>query len=258
VTVDGLLHACSPRHPIPAARQPLGIRYTAGAASSASGTRSGPGDERGGTIAIRCRTDRRGPMSTASTTASWTPASTGSCVGSWPRTARLGTVGRGLDAWLRGLPERERPPAVAARTARRGVARRADRRSQAAPRAVPRAVPQTARAPRPNVHQARQILSIREDLLPRSITDELQEPPRPPAAVPYDQFLDLIRRNCAFRSTRCSRTSARRPLGSASIGQIHLATLHGGEQVVVKAVKPGSARLCAATPCCSRAGGSCS
>ena len=84
-----------------------------------------------------------------------------------------------------------------------------------------------------------QILSLREDLLPKSVTDELKNLLDRLPAVPFDRFVELIARDLGIDPTAAFASIERKPLGSASIGQTHLATLLTGERVVIKVVKPG-------------------
>ena len=87
-----------------------------------------------------------------------------------------------------------------------------------------------------------QILSVREDLLPKPITEELKGLLDRLPAVSYPQFLKLVEKYLGRPVDEVFAHVRTRPLGSASIGQIHLATTHQGEQVVLKIVKPGVRR----------------
>lgn len=84
-----------------------------------------------------------------------------------------------------------------------------------------------------------QILSLREDILPKTVTGELKNLLDRLPAVPYDRFVELIRKDLGVEPTAAFAEIERRPLGSASIGQTHLASLVTGERVVIKVVKPG-------------------
>ena len=88
-----------------------------------------------------------------------------------------------------------------------------------------------------------QMLSTRRDLLPEDIADELkrlqdQVPPFPgelaAARVESELEMTLAEAFAAFD---------RVPLASASIAQVHAATLHSGEDVVVKIIRPGIDRI---------------
>jgi ubiquinone biosynthesis protein len=84
-----------------------------------------------------------------------------------------------------------------------------------------------------------QILSSREDLLPSHVTEELKNLLDRLPAVPYPAFFELVTRHLGRPVDEVFAHIRTRPLGSASIGQTHLAALHSGEQVVIKVVKPG-------------------
>jgi ubiquinone biosynthesis protein len=84
-----------------------------------------------------------------------------------------------------------------------------------------------------------QILSLREDILPKSVTEELKHLLDRLPAVPYERFLELIARDLGIDPVAAFAEINRQPIGSASIGQTHLARLHTGERVVLKVVKPG-------------------
>jgi ubiquinone biosynthesis protein len=87
-----------------------------------------------------------------------------------------------------------------------------------------------------------QILSLREDLLPASVTSELKNLLDHLPAVPYERFLELVARNLGRPVDEVFVHIRSTPVGSASIGQIHLATTRSGEQVILKMVKPGIRR----------------
>jgi len=87
-----------------------------------------------------------------------------------------------------------------------------------------------------------QILSSREDLLPRHVTEELKNLLDRLPAVPYPKFFELLTEHLGQPVDEVFTHVQTRPLGSASIGQTHLAKLHSGEPVVLKVVKPGIKR----------------
>jgi ubiquinone biosynthesis protein len=84
-----------------------------------------------------------------------------------------------------------------------------------------------------------QILSLREDLLPSALTEELKKLLDKLPSVPYPTFYELVSKHLGRPVDEVFAHIRTRPLGSASIGQIHLATLQSGEQVILKVVKPG-------------------
>ncbi len=84
-----------------------------------------------------------------------------------------------------------------------------------------------------------QILALREDILPRIVTEELKNLLDRLPEVPFDVMEELIRFNLDRPLEEVFTYIDPDPLGSASIGQTHVASLHSGEKVVIKVVKPG-------------------
>ncbi len=84
-----------------------------------------------------------------------------------------------------------------------------------------------------------QILSLRKDLLPREVTDELKNLLDRLPALPYPRFEELVGRELGRPVEEVFSWVEPEPLGSASIGQIHRATTRNHEDVILKLVKPG-------------------
>ena len=84
-----------------------------------------------------------------------------------------------------------------------------------------------------------QILSLREDVLPKEITDELKNLLGRLPALPFDRFLELVSTELRQPADSVFSWVEPQPMGSASIGQAHRATTLDGDQVVLKLVKPG-------------------
>ncbi len=84
-----------------------------------------------------------------------------------------------------------------------------------------------------------QILSLREDLLPRPITDELKHLLNRLPVVPLHVLVGIIERDLKRPVDRMFQSIDPIPLGSASIGQTHRAVTLDGEPVLLKVVKPG-------------------
>lgn len=84
-----------------------------------------------------------------------------------------------------------------------------------------------------------QILSLREDILPTSITSELRNLLNRLPVVPFSVFCDLVERDLGRPVNRLYESIDPIPIGSASIAQIHRATTITGDDVVIKVVKPG-------------------
>jgi ubiquinone biosynthesis protein len=84
-----------------------------------------------------------------------------------------------------------------------------------------------------------QILSLRQDLLPREITEELKNLLDRLPVVSFERFREIVTRELGRPAEEVFARIDPQPLASASIAQIHLARTHDGEEVVLKAVKPG-------------------
>jgi ubiquinone biosynthesis protein len=84
-----------------------------------------------------------------------------------------------------------------------------------------------------------QILSLREDLLPTEITNELKNLLDRLPAVSYERFKELIVESLKMPLNLMFRWIDPIPLGSASLAQTHRARLVTNEKVVIKALKPG-------------------
>ncbi|WJW75569.1 ubiquinone biosynthesis regulatory protein kinase UbiB [Thiohalobacter sp. IOR34] len=88
-----------------------------------------------------------------------------------------------------------------------------------------------------------QILSTRRDLLPDDIADELASLQDRVPPFPGEQARALIERELGHPVGELFAAFDETPLASASIAQVHTATLHSGEQVVVKVLRPGIERV---------------
>lgn len=84
-----------------------------------------------------------------------------------------------------------------------------------------------------------QILSLREDILPKPITQELKHLLDRLPEVPFDRMKEIMEENLGAPLDRFFETVHEKPLGSASIAQTHLARTLDGDDVVLKVVKPG-------------------
>ncbi len=84
-----------------------------------------------------------------------------------------------------------------------------------------------------------QVLSLREDLLPREVTDELKNLLDRLPAVPYPRFLELVAEGLGRPVEESFSWIEPIPAGSASIAQSHRATTLDGDSVILKVVKPG-------------------
>src|SRR5579862_366022 len=86
-----------------------------------------------------------------------------------------------------------------------------------------------------------QVLSTRADLLPAEFQAELAKLQDSTARVAPEVIEDTIRTELGAATTEVFATFEAEPLASASIGQVHAATLHDGTDVVVKVRRPGAA-----------------
>ena len=84
-----------------------------------------------------------------------------------------------------------------------------------------------------------QILSLREDLLPKRITDELKHLLNRLPVAPLPVLVRIIEKDLQCSVDDLFLQIDPVPLGSASIGQTHRATTRDGDPVIVKVVKPG-------------------
>ncbi len=84
-----------------------------------------------------------------------------------------------------------------------------------------------------------QILSLREDLLPRPVTEELKNLLDRLPAVRFERFLELVANGLGRPVDEMFVWIEPLPAGSASIAQSHRATTVDGDQVILKVVKPG-------------------
>lgn len=84
-----------------------------------------------------------------------------------------------------------------------------------------------------------QILSTRPDLLPLPLIKELERLQYDVAAFPYEDAKRIIETELQRPLKEVYSEFGHIPLAAASIGQVHKATLHTGEHVVVKVQRPG-------------------
>jgi ubiquinone biosynthesis protein len=83
-----------------------------------------------------------------------------------------------------------------------------------------------------------QMLSTRRDLLPPDIADELAKLQDDVPPFPEQQAIAIIEKGLRKPVAELFASFEARPMASASVAQVHAATLHSGEKVVVKVIRP--------------------
>ncbi len=84
-----------------------------------------------------------------------------------------------------------------------------------------------------------QALSNRPDILPAELIKELQKLQSEVPAFSYDTAKVILEDELGKTIEEVFEEFYKKPIGSASIGQVHRARLHNGENVVVKIQRPG-------------------
>ncbi len=84
-----------------------------------------------------------------------------------------------------------------------------------------------------------QAASTRGDVIPEAIVQELMKLQDEVAPFPYAQVREIVRDELGDDPEKVFATFDETPLASASIGQVHAATLEDGTPVVVKVQRPG-------------------
>src|ERR1044072_5130860 len=88
-----------------------------------------------------------------------------------------------------------------------------------------------------------QLLALRFDLLPEEYCLELFALLNRAAPFEYPEVERVLREELGREVDELFASFEREPFGSASIGQVHDATLHDGRRVAVKVQRPGIAAL---------------
>ncbi|MEO5716523.1 MAG: AarF/UbiB family protein [Luteolibacter sp.] len=83
-----------------------------------------------------------------------------------------------------------------------------------------------------------QLLSTRSDLLPPSYLEALSRLQDKVEPVSYEVIEKVVQDQLGVRMSKAFESFEKKPLGSASLGQVHLATLRGGKAVAVKVQRP--------------------
>ncbi|OEY65661.1 ubiquinone biosynthesis regulatory protein kinase UbiB [Marinobacter sp. X15-166B] len=87
-----------------------------------------------------------------------------------------------------------------------------------------------------------QILSTRRDLLPDDMAEALRHLQDRVPPFPGEQATAIIEASLGASVAECFAEFDRTPMASASVAQVHAATMHDGRQVVVKVIRPGIQR----------------
>ncbi|WP_329549975.1 AarF/ABC1/UbiB kinase family protein [Streptomyces sp. NBC_01356] len=87
-----------------------------------------------------------------------------------------------------------------------------------------------------------QVLSTRRDLLPDEFIDELSKLQNDVPPAPWEEVRLQLTEELGAPPEKYFAAFDRTPLAAASIGQVHRATLPGGQRVVVKIQRPGIVR----------------
>lgn len=88
-----------------------------------------------------------------------------------------------------------------------------------------------------------QLSSTRSDLFPKEFVEELSKLQDRVPAFSADKAIAIIEQDLGQPVSQLYRSFDRRPIAAASLGQVHRAVLHTGEQVVVKVQRPGLKQL---------------
>ena len=88
-----------------------------------------------------------------------------------------------------------------------------------------------------------QLFSTRADLFPAEYVEELSKLQDKVPAFSYEQVEAIIENDLGKKVSQLFRSCDPIPLAAASLGQVHKATLHSGEEVVAKVQRPGLVKL---------------
>ncbi|MEB3292506.1 MAG: AarF/ABC1/UbiB kinase family protein [Synechococcales bacterium] len=88
-----------------------------------------------------------------------------------------------------------------------------------------------------------QLFSTRADLFPTEFVEELSKLQDRVPAFGYEQVAEIIQQDVGKTIPQLYRSFDPVPIAAASLGQVHRAQLHSGEEVVVKVQRPGLRRL---------------
>lgn len=95
----------------------------------------------------------------------------------------------------------------------------------------------------PTFIKAGQFFSTRADIFPAAYVEELAKLQDRVPAFSYEQVAKIIEKDLGKPITKLFSKFDPTPLAAASLGQVHKAQLHSGEEVVVKIQRPGLKQL---------------
>ena len=95
----------------------------------------------------------------------------------------------------------------------------------------------------PTFIKAGQLFSTRADLFPAEYVEELSKLQDQVPAFTYEQVASIIEADLGKSLNQLFRHFDPVPIAAASLGQVHKAQLHSGEEVVVKVQRPGLKKL---------------
>ena len=84
-----------------------------------------------------------------------------------------------------------------------------------------------------------QLLSTRSDFLPPAYLQALSQLRDDVTPIPADEAIKVVEEELGVKVSKAFRSFARRPIGAASLGQVHKAALRDGRPVAVKVQRPG-------------------
>lgn len=84
-----------------------------------------------------------------------------------------------------------------------------------------------------------QIMSLHSDILPKAYCDELMKLNTEVTPMPFETVEEVLDHSYRGHWNEIFQTIEKEPIGSASIAQVHKATLQSGEEVIIKVERKG-------------------
>lgn len=104
---------------------------------------------------------------------------------------------------------------------------------------APEELSKDLRAMGPTYVKLGQLLSTRPDMLPEPYLEALANLQDEGDVISYDEVEEIFKEEIGERISKAFETFDKEPVASASIGQVHIATLRSGKKVAVKIQRPG-------------------